>query len=80
MSSYTLYSHSPDESNFCIANMQVREDSTGEIVIERTVDSSTEELYVANVQQLLSDFQARLPKGMTVTLNIVNLNEQGTVQ
>ncbi len=74
--SYTLYSHSPEASDFCIANVQICEDSTGTVVIERTLDSTNVDIYTSEFSKLLLDFQHAIPKGVKVALNIVNLNEQ----
>lgn len=76
MRSYTLYSHSPAETNFCVANIQVRENESTEILFERSVDSSTEEIYTQGLRKLLLDIQATLPKGEKLSIAIVNLNEE----
>jgi hypothetical protein len=74
--SYTLFTNSTDADNYCSAMLQVVENTSNVCVIERTIDTSTKELAVSNLRELLIELQSQLVKGEQMTLEIVELGQQ----
>jgi hypothetical protein len=75
MRSYTLYTHSTEADNFCTTKLQVVENASSITVIEKTIDTSTEELATANLQELFVYLKSQLPKGEKMIVEIVELNK-----
>lgn len=73
---YTLFTNSTDADNYCSAMLQVVENTSNVCVIERTIDTSTKELAVSNLRELLLELQSQLVKGEQMTLEIVELGQQ----
>jgi hypothetical protein len=76
MKSYTLYTNSTDADNYCTAMLKVVENTSNICVIERTIDTSTKELAVNNLRDLLIELQRQLDKGEEMCLEIVELGKQ----
>ena len=74
--SYTLYTNSTAADNYCTAMLQVVENTSNVCVIERSIDTSTKELAVNNLRELLLELQSQLQKGEEMCLEIVELGKQ----
>ena len=74
--SYTLFTNSTDADNYCSAMLQVVENTSNVCVIERTIDTSTKELAVTNLRELILELQSQLVKGEKMTLEIIELGQQ----